>query len=109
MDTVGRLGDQPLAIHATGTADECQHVFRGVGFVTGIKSKNIADRVGGSDQDSFIDAGIPAVQMTASLSRAFKAVSIFSCCLTISSRSRNRKTAIFSIGCSASMTANMTN
>lgn len=62
IDTVGRLGDGELAIHATGTADEWQHIFRGVGFVTGIKSRNIAERVGGSDQESFIDAGVPAVQ-----------------------------------------------
>ena len=62
MDTVGRLGDGEIAIHATGTADEWQHIFRGVGFVTGIKSRNVAARVGGSDQDSFIDAGVPAVQ-----------------------------------------------
>ncbi len=62
MDTVGRLNDGEIAIHATGTADEWQHIFRGVGFVTGIKSRNVAARVGGSDQDSFIDAGVPAVQ-----------------------------------------------
>jgi len=63
MDTVGRLNDGEIAIHATGTADEWQHIFRGVGFVTGIKSRNVAARVGGSDQDSFIDAGVPAVQI----------------------------------------------
>jgi len=63
MDTVGRLRDGGLAIHATGTADEWQHIFRGVGFVTGIRSRNVAARVGGSDQDSFIDAGVPAVQI----------------------------------------------
>jgi hypothetical protein len=63
LDTVGRLHDGEIAIHATGTADEWQHIFRGVGFVTGIKSRNVAARVGGSDQDSFIDAGVPAVQI----------------------------------------------
>lgn len=62
VDTVGRLFNGELSIHATGTADEWQHIFRGVGFVTGIKCKNIAARVGGSDQESFINAGIPAVQ-----------------------------------------------
>lgn len=63
MDTVGRLNDGDIAVHATGTADEWQHIFRGVGFVTGIKSRNVPARVGGSDQDSFIDAGVPAVQI----------------------------------------------
>ncbi len=62
LDTVGRLNDGEIAIHATGTADEWQHIFRGVGFVTGIKSRNVAARVGGSDQDSFINVGVPAVQ-----------------------------------------------
>lgn len=63
MDTVGRLFDGEISVHATGTADEWQHIFRGVGFVTGIRSKNIPARVGGSDQESFIDAGVPAVQI----------------------------------------------
>ncbi len=62
MDTVGRLHDGEIHIHASGTADEWQHIFRGVGFVTGIRSRNIADAIGGSDQDSFIAAGVPAVQ-----------------------------------------------
>ncbi|MHC5005676.1 MAG: M20/M25/M40 family metallo-hydrolase, partial [Planctomycetota bacterium] len=60
MDTVGRLSEGGLAIHATGTADEWQHIFRGVGFVTGITGRNVPARVGGSDQDAFIEAGIPA-------------------------------------------------
>ena len=63
MDTVGRLLDKEIAVHATGTADEWQHIFRGVGFVTGIKGKNVPARIGGSDQDSFIEAGVPAVQI----------------------------------------------
>ncbi len=63
LDTVGRLGEGELTVHATGTADEWPHIFRGVGFVTGIKSRSIGERVGGSDQESFIEAGVPAVQL----------------------------------------------
>ncbi len=63
MDTVGRLFNGQLSIHATGTADEWPHIFRGIGFVTGIKCKNIAARIGGSDQESFLNAGVPAVQL----------------------------------------------
>ncbi|MEM9167978.1 MAG: M20/M25/M40 family metallo-hydrolase [Planctomycetota bacterium] len=63
MDGVGRLFDGEISVHATGTADEWQHIFRGVGFVTGVTGKNIAERVGGSDQESFIAAGVPAVQV----------------------------------------------
>ena len=63
LDTVGRLFDKPLAIHGTGTADEWQHIFRGCGFVTGIASQNVLECVEGSDQASFIEQGIPAVQV----------------------------------------------
>ncbi len=63
LDTVGRLRDQPLAIHGTGTASEWQHIFRGCGFVTGIQSKNVPGGAEGSDQWSFIERGIPGVQV----------------------------------------------
>ncbi len=63
LDTVGRLGEGEIVVHATGTADEWQHIFRGVGFVTGIRSRSVPARVGGSDQESFIDGGVPAVQL----------------------------------------------
>ncbi len=63
LDTVGRLFDGKIAIHGTGTADEWQHVFRGCGFVTGIPSQNVSGGAEGSDQASFIDKGIPGVQI----------------------------------------------
>jgi aminopeptidase N len=63
LDGVGRLFDRKLAIHGTGTADEWQHIFRGCGFVTGIPSQNVPDFADGSDQMSFIEKGIPAVQI----------------------------------------------
>jgi uncharacterized iron-regulated protein len=63
LDAVGRLADQPLSILGTGTADEWQHIFRGCTFVTGIPSKNVVEGANGSDQWSFIERGIPAVQI----------------------------------------------
>ena len=63
LDTVGRLFDQPLLIHGCGTADEWQHVFRGCGFVTGIENKIVMEGAEGSDQWSFIEKGIPGVQV----------------------------------------------
>ncbi len=63
LDTVGRLFDGKIAIHATGTADEWQHIFRGCGFVTGIPNQIVAGSEDGSDQTSFIAHGIPAVQV----------------------------------------------
>ncbi|MFM2093791.1 MAG: hypothetical protein RIS70_915 [Planctomycetota bacterium] len=63
LDAVGRLLDQPLSILGTGTADEWQHIFRGCTFVTGVPSKNVPEAATGSDQLSFIERGVPAVQI----------------------------------------------
>jgi len=63
IDTVGRLGEGRISVLATGTADEWQHIFRGVGFVTGIESRNVPQSLDASDQVSFIEKGIPAVQI----------------------------------------------
>ncbi len=63
LDTVGRLGDGKLLALGTGTAREWVHIFRGAGFVTGVPIETVADDVGGSDQLSFVEAGVPAVQL----------------------------------------------
>ncbi|SCX01429.1 PDZ domain-containing protein [Nitrosomonas eutropha] len=62
LDTVGRLGNNPVTLFGTGTARELVHVFRGAGFVTGIPVNPVASDFGSSDQAAFIKAGIPAVQ-----------------------------------------------
>lgn len=63
LDTVGRLGGGELSVLATGTASEWQHVFRGISFSTGIAIKNIPGAAQSSDQQSFIEHGIPGVQL----------------------------------------------
>jgi len=63
LDTVGRLGDEKLSVLGTGTADEWQHIFRGGSFVTGVESRNIPEATEASDQRSFIEKGVPAVQI----------------------------------------------
>lgn len=63
LDTVGRLTDEKITVLGTGTADEWQHIFRGVGFVTGIESRNVPGSAEGSDQQSFIEHGVPGVQI----------------------------------------------
>jgi hypothetical protein len=63
LDTVGRLGNGEVSALATGTATEWQHVFRGITFSTGIATKNIPGASQSSDQQSFIDRGIPGVQL----------------------------------------------
>ncbi|HRW52356.1 MAG TPA: M20/M25/M40 family metallo-hydrolase, partial [Phycisphaerae bacterium] len=63
LDTVGRLFDGAISIHGTATADEWPHIFRGCGFVTGVPNKFVPKSTEGSDQESFIAAGSPAVQI----------------------------------------------
>jgi hypothetical protein len=68
MDTVGRLEGQDISVFGAGSASEWQHVFRGIGFTTGIGSKMITMELDSSDQQSFIDAGIPGVQISSGAS-----------------------------------------
>jgi len=63
LDTVGRLGERPLLVLGTGTAEEWGHILRGAGYVTGVQVMPVTDDIGSSDQTSFIDAGVPAVQL----------------------------------------------
>ena len=63
LDTVGRLGEGKIQVIATGTATEWPHLFRGVGFVTGIEFEAVREALESSDQASFIEKGIPAVQL----------------------------------------------
>jgi hypothetical protein len=63
LDTVGRLGAQEISALATGSAGEWPHIFRGVGFTTGIRVKSVDGAAESSDQLAFIERGIPAVQL----------------------------------------------
>jgi len=63
MDTVGRLEGKKIQVLGSGTAMEWRHVAMGVGFTTGVESNCIAEDPGGSDQMSFVRAGVPAVQI----------------------------------------------
>jgi hypothetical protein len=63
LDAVGRLGSRKLAVHATATAEEWAHIFRGCSFVTGVESQSVPQMFDGSDQMSFIERGVPAVQI----------------------------------------------
>jgi hypothetical protein len=63
MDTVGRLGNQPVQVLGTESATEWPHVFRGVGFTTGIATRSVPGATASSDQQSFINAGVPGVQI----------------------------------------------
>jgi aminopeptidase N len=62
LDTVGRLGERPLTVFGTGTAEEWVHILQGAGYVTDVAINAVPDDIGSSDQTSFIAAGVPAVQ-----------------------------------------------
>jgi len=63
LDTVGRLHEQKITVFGTGNATEWVHIVMGIGFTTGIQAKSVSDDLGGSDQKSFTDRGVPAVQI----------------------------------------------
>ncbi|UCG71889.1 MAG: M20/M25/M40 family metallo-hydrolase [Chromatiales bacterium] len=63
MDTVGRLGDQPVQVLGAESATEWPPVFRGVGFTTGIPIKVVPGATASSDQQSFINVGVAGVQI----------------------------------------------
>jgi hypothetical protein len=63
LDSVGRLGGRKLLILGAGTAREWVHIARGVGFETGIETDSILDDPAGSDQASFHEVAVPAVQI----------------------------------------------
>ena len=63
LDTVGRLGGQKITALGTGTATEWQHIFRGASFVTGVESRSVPESLESSDQVSFTEQNVPAVQI----------------------------------------------
>jgi len=71
LDTVGRLKDSPVSIFNSGSATEWPHIFRGAQFVTGVNIKTPSSAISASDDSSFIDIGIPAVQLFGSVHEDF--------------------------------------
>ncbi len=71
LDTVGRLGNNDITVFGTGTASEWKHIFRGAGFVTGYGVKSVKNDAGFSDQKSFHEVGVPAVQFFGSVHADF--------------------------------------
>ncbi len=63
LDTVGRLEGRKLLVLGAGSATQWPHIFRGIGFVTGIQISQVKEELDASDQISFHEAGIPAVQL----------------------------------------------
>jgi aminopeptidase N len=63
LDTVGRLGNRKLLILGAGSAKEWMHILRGATSVTGVETETVTDSLDSSDNISFEEAGIPAVQL----------------------------------------------
>jgi len=63
LDTVGRLNNQKIFILGGSSAREWVHIFRGIGFVTGIEHQMVDQELDASDQVSFIEKGVPGVQI----------------------------------------------
>jgi hypothetical protein len=67
LDTVGRLADGKVTIFGTGSARELPFIFMGAGAVTGVPVQSVPQAVDASDHTAFVEAGVPAVQMFASV------------------------------------------
>ena len=62
LDTVGRLGENKLLVINSSSAREWKFIFMGASYVTGVDAEMVTQDLDASDQVSFIEAGIPAVQ-----------------------------------------------
>ena len=63
LDTVGRLESNKLLVMGAGSATEWPHIFRGVSYLSGIPIAMISEDLDASDQVSFHESGVPAVQL----------------------------------------------
>ncbi len=65
LDTVGRLDETKgkLMVIGGSSASEWRFIFMGIGYTTGIETEFITQELDASDQVSFIEKGIPAVQL----------------------------------------------
>jgi hypothetical protein len=63
LDTEGSLFDTKILVLNANSAKEWKFIFMGTDYTTGVKSEVIDKELDASDQVSFIEAGIPAVQL----------------------------------------------
>ena len=62
FDTVGRLFENKIMILNGNSAKEWKFIFMGTEYTTGISAEIITQELDASDQVSFIEKGIPAIQ-----------------------------------------------
>ena len=63
LDTVGRLGDNPVTVFGAPSARDWQFIFMGATAVTGVNTEIVTSVVNASDHVAFEEAGVPAVQL----------------------------------------------
>jgi hypothetical protein len=63
LDTIGRLHNAKVIILNANSSDKWMHIFRGAGFVTGVETEPVQQNLDSSDQMSFIEKGVPGVQI----------------------------------------------
>src|SRR4030043_1237455 len=63
FDTIGRLGKKKLLVLGAGSAKEWVHIFRGAASVTGVETETVIERLDSSDNISFEETGVPAIQL----------------------------------------------
>lgn len=63
LDTVGRLGNRKLLAIGAESAKEWVHILRGAGYVAGVETEAVSQQLDSSDQVSFSEAGVPAIQL----------------------------------------------
>jgi len=63
LDTVGRLGKKKLLALGAGSAHEWPQVLKGAASVAGVELELVPEELDSSDQKSFQEAGVPAVQL----------------------------------------------
>jgi hypothetical protein len=67
LDTVGRLEGGKVNILGAASAREWPFIFGGASAVTGVPSQVLTQALDSSDHTAFIEAGVPAVQLFASV------------------------------------------
>jgi len=65
IDAVGRLGSKKLMVLSASSAREWRFIFMGASYVTGVESEMVTQELDASDQRSFIEVGVPGVQLFA--------------------------------------------
>jgi aminopeptidase N len=67
LDTVGRLETGKVTIFGAASARELPFIFMGAGAVTGVPVQNVTQEINASDHTAFVEAGVPAVHLFASV------------------------------------------